>query len=185
MSPEAGPAAGGRAPGERAAPASGIIGARCDGPGVGPESRSFRQTGTMSHPGGRVLLVEDNEENREIYATILRHHGYGVLEVEDGREALRLAEEERPDLILLDISIPGLDGWRVAERLKEDDATREIPVIALTAHALPEDYARARELGCDAYLSKPVRPQRVVEEVRRFLDPGPEPSIRPEEEPVE
>lgn len=133
----------------------------------------------MSDPASTVLLVEDNPENREIYATFLRHHGYEVLEVEDGREALRVAEEATPDLILLDISLPGLDGWGVAERLKDGASTREIPVIALTAHALPEDYDRARELGCDAYLPKPVRPQRVAEEVRRIVDADPEPDPSP------
>lgn len=133
----------------------------------------------MSDPAITVLLVEDNPENREIYATFLRHHGYEVLEVEDGREALRVAEEAAPDLILLDISLPGLDGWGVAERLKDGGSTREIPVIALTAHALPEDYDRAQELGCDAYLPKPVRPRRVAEEVRRIVDPDPEPDPSP------
>lgn len=131
----------------------------------------------MGDPGRAVLLVEDNEENREIYATILRHHDYEVLEVVEGEEALRTAREAVPGVILLDISIPGIDGWQVAERLKEDEATRGIPVVALTAHALPEDHRRARELGCEVYLSKPVRPQRVLDVVRRFLGPasGPAP----------
>lgn len=126
----------------------------------------------MGDPGRAVLLVEDNEENREIYATILRHHDYEVLEVVEGEEALRTAREAVPGVILLDISIPGIDGWQVAERLKEDEATRGIPVVALTAHALPEDHRRARELGCEVYLSKPVRPQRVLDVVRRFLGPA-------------
>lgn len=130
----------------------------------------------MSEGGPAVLLVEDNAENREIYATILDHDGYRVLEVADGEAALRVAREEHPELILLDISIPLIDGWEVAERLKADDSTRAIPVVALTAHALPEDHQRARDLGCDAYLAKPVRPRRVLEEVRRLLaDDGAEP----------
>lgn len=125
----------------------------------------------MSEGGPVVLLVEDNADNREIYATILDRDDYRVLEVGDGPEALRVAREERPHLILLDISIPVIDGWEVAERLKADEVTRAIPVVALTAHALPEDQQRARELGCDAYLAKPVRPQQVLEVVRRLLAP--------------
>lgn len=126
----------------------------------------------MSEEGPVVLLVEDNADNREIYAAILGHDGYRVLEVGDGREALRVAREEQPGLILLDISIPVIDGWEVAERLKADEETRAIPLVALTAHALPEDRMRARDLGCSAYLAKPVRPRRVLEEVRRLLPPA-------------
>lgn len=126
----------------------------------------------MAEGGASVLLVEDNAENREIYATILAHGGYEVIEAADGDEALRLARERSPGLILLDISIPGIDGWQVAERLKEDPSTRDISIVALTAHALPEDHRRAREVGCESYLAKPVRPRRVLEEVQRLTDGG-------------
>lgn len=122
----------------------------------------------MAHFDSKVLVVEDNEENREIYSTILRHYGYDVTEATNGEDALRLARELRPAVILLDISIPRVDGWRVTERLKNDERTRDIVVIALTAHALPDDRERAREVGCDSYLAKPVRPDRVAEEVRRY-----------------
>lgn len=117
----------------------------------------------------KVLLVEDDVDTRTIYSTILRHHGYEVLETENGREALELASEERPDLILLDISIPEVDGWTVASRLRGRSETADVPLVAVTAHALPDDQERAHELGCDSYLTKPLRPQRVLEEVRRFL----------------
>lgn len=124
----------------------------------------------------RILLVEDNDDNREIYATILRHHGYDVTEATDGEEALSLARELRPPVILLDISIPGVDGWQVADRLKRDEETRGAAIIAITAHALPEDRERADDLGCESYLSKPVRPGRVLEEVRKYAGPpGEEP----------
>jgi two-component system, cell cycle response regulator DivK len=115
-----------------------------------------------------ILLVEDNDDNRAIYSTILRHYGYTVEEVTTGPQALEVARRVLPDLILLDISLPEMDGWTVAERLKGDEATRGIVIVALTAHALPEDQRRAQELGCDAFLPKPVRPRRVLEEVERL-----------------
>jgi two-component system, cell cycle response regulator DivK len=117
-----------------------------------------------------ILLVEDHEDNRIVYRTVLEHFGYTVLEAHDGEEGVRRAREDRPDLVLMDISIPKLDGWEATRVLKSDPKTARIPVIALTAHALPEDRARAAEAGCDGYLAKPVEPRRVVEEVRRVLD---------------
>ena len=119
-----------------------------------------------------ILLVEDNEDNRTIYRLLLEHHGYRVVEATDGEEGVRRAREERPALVLMDISLPVLDGWEATRILKADPATASIPVIALTAHALPADRARALEVGCDGYLAKPVEPRRVVEEVRMRLEPS-------------
>lgn len=118
--------------------------------------------------GKRVLLVEDNEDNRRIYTTILRHHGYEVIQTTNGREAVRLAHQDPPDIVLLDVTIPGLDGWTVASRLKSDASTRDLPIILLTSHALERDRRRARVTGCEAYLSKPVRPPEVLEAIRRL-----------------
>ena len=120
----------------------------------------------------RILLVEDHEDNRNIYRTILEHFGYQVVIAMDGQSGIRLAREEQPDLILMDLSIPVVDGWEATRVLKDDAATRTIPVIALSAHALEEDRARAREAGCDGYLAKPVEPRKVLEEVARFLRDG-------------
>lgn len=117
-----------------------------------------------------ILLVEDNEDNVTVYRTILEHSGYRVVEARDGAAAIRLAREERPDLVLMDISIPEIDGWEATRILKADPDTASIPVIALTAHALESDRARAEEVGCDGYLVKPIEPRRVLEEVARFLD---------------
>ena len=117
----------------------------------------------------RILLVEDHEDNRNIYRTILEHYGYRVTIAMDGQSGLRLAREEQPDLILMDLSIPVVDGWEATRLLKQDSATRPIPVIALSAHALDEDRARAKEAGCDGYLAKPVEPKKVLAEVARFL----------------
>jgi len=118
-----------------------------------------------------ILLVEDHEDNRIVYRTILEHYGYTVLLAGDGAEGVRLAREARPDLVLMDVSIPVMDGWEATSVLKADPATAAIPVIALTAHALAADRARAEEVGCDGYLAKPVEPRVVLEEVRRFLGP--------------
>jgi len=116
-----------------------------------------------------ILLVEDHEDNRIVYSTILEHFGYRVLLAGDGAEGVRMARESSPDLVLMDVSIPVMDGWQATAALKADPATARIPVIALTAHALPADRQRAEEVGCDGYLAKPVEPRRVLEEVRRFL----------------
>jgi CheY-like chemotaxis protein len=117
----------------------------------------------------RVLLVEDNEDNRTIYSTVLRHLGYQVIEAADGVEAVALARSEHPDLILMDISIPRMDGWEATRVLRRDASTRDIPIIALTAHALSDDRARATEVGFSSYLAKPIEPNAVVAEVRRWI----------------
>lgn len=118
----------------------------------------------------RILLVEDNEDNRLVYRTILDHYGFTVLEAADGEEGMRRARVDAPDLILMDVSIPKVDGWEATRQLKADPATARIPIIALTAHALATDRAKAQEVGCDGYLAKPVEPRRVVEEVQKHLD---------------
>lgn len=114
-----------------------------------------------------VLLVEDNEDNLIIYTTILRFGGYRVVQARDGRAALEAARTVAPDLILMDVSIPYVDGLEVTRRLKSDPATRRIPIIALTAHALPSDRDRALEAGCDGYISKPAEPRAILAAVRR------------------
>ena len=116
-----------------------------------------------------VLIVEDNEDNRIVYSTILRHHGFRVSEALDGEEGISKAREELPDIILMDISIPVMDGWEVTQTLKRDDLTRHIPVVALTAHAMPGDRERAIAVGCDGYLAKPCEPRAVLAEVNRLL----------------
>lgn len=118
----------------------------------------------------KILLVEDNEDNRLVYRTILDHFGFEVLEAADGEEGIRRARADGPDLILMDVSIPKIDGWEATRRLKADPSTSSIPIIALTAHALATDRAKAQEAGCDGYLAKPVEPRKVVEEVKRHLE---------------
>jgi two-component system, cell cycle response regulator DivK len=117
----------------------------------------------------KVLIVEDNEDNRIVYSTMLRHFGFDVDEAENGAEGILKARTNHPDLILMDIAIPLVDGWEAVERLKKDPATATIPIVALTAHAMPADRERAMEVGCDGYLAKPCEPRAVVEEVKRIL----------------
>jgi two-component system, cell cycle response regulator DivK len=116
-----------------------------------------------------VLLVEDNEDNRIIYATALRYAGYTVIEAITGTEGIRQAREGHPDLILMDISVPEIDGWEATAILKADPNTRHIPIVAVTAHALPGDEERSMAAGCDGYLAKPIPPAMLIAEVdRRF-----------------
>lgn len=116
-----------------------------------------------------ILLVEDNEDNRIIYATALRYAGYEVVEAVTGTEGVQRARSSRPDLVLMDISVPELDGWEATAVLKADPTTKHIPVIAVTAHALPGDEQRSLAAGCDGYLAKPIPPARLLAEVdRRF-----------------
>jgi CheY-like chemotaxis protein len=126
----------------------------------------------MADTSKTVLLVEDNEDNRTVYRTILEHFGYHVIEARNGEDGIRMAREERPNLILMDISIPVIDGWEATKILKADPETQEIPIIALTAHALATDRAKAGEVGCDGYLAKPCEPRRVVAEVEKFIGSG-------------
>ncbi|MDB4948794.1 MAG: response regulator receiver [Gemmatimonadetes bacterium] len=126
----------------------------------------------MSDSSKTVLLVEDNEDNRTVYRTILEHFGYTVIEARNGEDGIRMAREDHPNLILMDISIPIIDGWEATKILKGDEATRAIPIIALTAHALATDRAKATEVGCDGYLAKPCEPRRVVAEVEKFIGAG-------------
>lgn len=128
--------------------------------------------------GQTILLVEDNEDNRIIYSTVLRHVGYTVLEALDGLQAVALARSDLPDLILMDISIPEIDGWEATRILRLDATTRDIPIIALTAHALADDRERAVKVGFTSYLAKPVEPRAVVAEVRRWIGGGATPPGR-------
>lgn len=118
----------------------------------------------------RVLLVEDNEDNAIVYAAILEHHGCQVLLATNGEQGIRLAREARPDLVLMDMSMPILDGWTAARLLKRDPETAEIPIIALSAHAFDADRERARAAGCDSYLSKPCEPSKLLAEIDRWLN---------------
>ena len=104
----------------------------------------------------RILLVEDNELNRDMLTKRLRHRGHEVLLAANGRQGIDIARREKPDVVLMDLSLPEIDGWQAANILKNDAGTRAIPVIALTAHAMLGDRERALEAGCDDYATKPL-----------------------------
>jgi len=117
----------------------------------------------------KILLVEDNEMNRDMLSRRLQRKGYSVVTAEDGEKGLLLARSEMPDLILMDISLPLMGGWEVTRLLKADDATRHIPIIALTAHAWVTDREKAIEAGCDDYDTKPVEFTRLSEKIENLL----------------
>jgi CheY-like chemotaxis protein len=117
----------------------------------------------------KILLVEDNDFSRDMLSRRLTRRGHAVVMALDGVQALESAARERPDLILLDMSLPALDGWEVARRLKRDAVLRCIPVIALTAHAMSGDRERALEAGCDAFDTKPVEFDRLLDAIGRLL----------------
>ena len=117
----------------------------------------------------KVLIVEDNELNMKLFHDLLEAQGYDILETREGLQALALAREHRPDLILMDIQLPEISGLEVTKWLKEDDDLAHIPVIAVTAFAMKGDEERIREGGCEAYLSKPISVMLFLDTVRRFL----------------
>lgn len=117
----------------------------------------------------KILLVEDNEMNRDMLSRRLNRRGYDVLLAEDGESGIELAKNELPDLILMDMGLPLVSGWEATVRLKQMSATRNIPVIALTAHALASDQARAIAAGCDDYDTKPVDLIRLLSKIEVLL----------------
>jgi two-component system cell cycle response regulator DivK len=116
-----------------------------------------------------VLIVEDNELNMKLFHDLLDAHGYQTLQTRNGMDALRIARERRPDLILMDIQLPEISGLEVTKWLKDDEELRDIPVIAVTAFAMKGDEERIRQGGCEAYISKPISIGTFLETVRRYL----------------
>jgi len=120
-----------------------------------------------------ILVVDDFQDNREMFAEFLSLSGFRVAEASNGREAIDRAFELIPDLILMDLSLPELDGWEATRQLKNDARTKHIPIVALTGHALADHSREAKEAGCDSFLTKPCLPEVLVVEIRRMLDRAP------------
>jgi two-component system cell cycle response regulator DivK len=118
----------------------------------------------------KILLVEDNELNRDMLSRRLTRNGFEIIIAIDGQQGVTMATSEKPDLILMDMSLPIIDGWEATRRIKADPATNSIPVIALTAHALVQDREKAMAAGCDDFDTKPVELPRLMEKIRSFLD---------------
>jgi two-component system cell cycle response regulator DivK len=116
-----------------------------------------------------ILLVEDNEMNRDMLSRRLQRKGYAISLALDGAEGVEKARAEAPDLILMDMSLPVMDGWEATRRLKADEATRAIPIIALTAHAMASDEQKAHEAGCDDFDTKPVELERLLGKIEALL----------------
>jgi CheY-like chemotaxis protein len=119
----------------------------------------------------RILYVEDNDDNIYMLQNRLRRQGFEVLIARDGASGVEIARSERPDLILMDLGLPVMDGWEASRRLKADEATSHIPLIALSAHAMSNDRAQALEAGCDEYDVKPVEWARLLTKIRELLPP--------------
>ena len=124
---------------------------------------------TTEH-GPLILVVDDYQDAREMYAEYLQYSGFRVAEARNGNEAVAQARSLRPDLILMDLSLPGMDGWEATRVLKADEATRHIPIVALTGHALAGASEGARKAGCDSFVTKPCLPDDLVIEVKRMLN---------------
>jgi two-component system cell cycle response regulator DivK len=116
-----------------------------------------------------VLIVEDNELNMKLFTDLLDAHGYDTIQTRDGLEALVLAREHHPDLILMDIQLPEVSGLEITKWIKEDDDLKSIPVVAVTAFAMKGDEEKIREGGCEAYIAKPISLQQFLDTVKRFL----------------
>ena len=114
-------------------------------------------------------MVEDSDQTRDIYATFLEHHGWDVLTASDGRAGIRLARTERPDIVVMNLSMPVIDGVAATELLREHESTAGIPIIVCTAYVREDGAHRALQAGCDSYLEKPVPPSRLLEEIERFV----------------
>lgn len=119
-----------------------------------------------------VLLVEDDHDSRVVYGTLLRHEGFRVVEAVDGGEGILLAQQYTPDVIVMDLGLPRVDGWRATEILKSDPATAHIPVVAVTVHVQDFYRGRAAAVGCDSFLDKPCPPHVLLQAIQRLLPAG-------------
>ncbi len=117
----------------------------------------------------RILVIEDTEDNRRILRDLLTNAGFELIEASDGESGVAMAEQHRPDLILMDIQLPVLDGYEATRRIKANPALRHIPIIAVTSYALSGDEAKSRAAGCDGYVAKPFSPRQLLAKVREFL----------------
>lgn len=136
---------------------------------MSPSISSAVKTDNEHAVGKTVLIVEDNELNMKLFHDLLEAHGYATLQTRDGMEALKIARQEKPDLILMDIQLPEVSGLEVTKWIKEDDDLKRIPVIAVTAFAMKGDEEKIREGGCEDYIAKPISIAKFLDTVKRYL----------------
>lgn len=120
-------------------------------------------------PGQKILVIEDNRDNFRLVKFLLEREGHEIIGASDGLTGIRLAKEESPDLILLDMEIPEIDGWEAARQLKQFPSTKDIPLVALTAHTLPGDKRKALEAGCNGYIAKPIDVPNFTDQIKEYL----------------
>ena len=125
----------------------------------------------------KILVVEDNKINMYLNCRILRSSGYEVIEARSGEEGVELAIKEKPDLIIMDIQLPGIDGLETTKRIRESEANGEIPIIALTSYAMAGDRKKALKAGCTGYIEKPINPETFISEIKKFLEAKDEKNI--------
>ncbi len=135
-----------------------------------PNVKTAKKPAKMNGSAKTVMVVEDNDLNMKLFHDLLEAHGYNILQTKDGMEALKLAREHRPDLILMDIQLPEVSGLEVTKWIKEDDSLKSIPVVAVTAFAMKGDEEKIREGGCEAYIAKPISVTNFLQTVARFLN---------------
>ncbi len=135
-----------------------------------PNVETAKKPAKMNGSAKTVMVVEDNDLNMKLFHDLLEAHGYNILQTKDGMEALKLAREHRPDLILMDIQLPEVSGLEVTKWIKEDDSLKSIPVVAVTAFAMKGDEEKIREGGCEAYIAKPISVTNFLQTVARFLN---------------
>ena len=117
----------------------------------------------------RILVVEDNEKNMYLIGFILRNNGYEVIEARTGEEGVELASKEKPDLVLMDIQLPGIDGLETTKRIRESETAGQIPIVALTSYAMTGDKEKALNAGCTGYLEKPINPETFMADIEKYL----------------
>ncbi|MBA7538556.1 Polar-differentiation response regulator DivK [subsurface metagenome] len=125
----------------------------------------------------KILVVEDNEINMYLSCRILKSSGYEVIEARSGEEGVELAIKEKPDLIIMDIQLPGIDGLETTKRIRKSEANGEIPIIALTSYAMAGDRKKALKAGCTGYIEKPINPETFISEIKKFLEAKDEKNI--------
>ncbi len=130
---------------------------------------SDNQQSAIENQKSRILVIEDNEQNRYLVTFMLEKHGYRVIQARDGREGIELAERVKPTLILLDIQLPGMDGYAVARELRSNPAFDDVPIVAVTSYAMVGDREQILAAGCNGYIEKPINPETFIDDVKQHL----------------